>query len=378
MRIFFCLLLIFTSRIGLGCTPSPTPSPSPSPSPTPSCTAIPTPTGVDATDGEFFDRVVITWDKIDEATSYTVYYGIDEIIFDTFLTVTMDEIATHVVGYDDTHYFYEVAGISDCDETSSTLYSEGYASTFSLCFNTVAWWRMDDNAANTTVKDSVGGFDGTFSDATGDPNTDAHTTAGASVLTHMGLEFDGVDDSISFGNTVMNDVLTTGSDWALSFWWKHPDIAPVGADRVISKFSTVGFEMQVLTNEVALFIQADGGAILLAQFAGTYADGQWHHYVLLRNVTTLEIWRDNVIEETDTNANNVGQIGNSSFFRVGQRDTGGLHARGVMDDMRVFNRALTTNEIEALYNEGKGSGLCEPQMIGPYPPGYFSSGGSIL
>ncbi|GAJ19937.1 unnamed protein product, partial [marine sediment metagenome] len=57
----------------------------------------------------------------------------------------------------------------------------------------VAHWKMNDNTDSNAVVDATGNYNGTFKDAGGDPNTDAHSASGK-ILT--ALDFDGSDDGV--------------------------------------------------------------------------------------------------------------------------------------------------------------------------------------
>jgi hypothetical protein len=83
-------------------------------------------------------------------------------------------------------------------------------------------------------------------------------------------------------------------------------------------------------------------------------DGNWHHVVdVQRSKTDRELYVDNISRGTDTTS-----IGTSSLNRttIGARRTAttGNYFNGIIDDVRVYNRALGIDEIEALYNSGGG------------------------
>jgi hypothetical protein len=76
-------------------------------------------------------------------------------------------------------------------------------------------------------------------------------------------------------------------------------------------------------------------------------DGSWHHVVVIHNGTILKIYLDheviasNKIRELNTT--------NSSFY-IGKRSgQSNQHMDGVVDDVRIYNRALTESEIQQLY-----------------------------
>ena len=67
---------------------------------------------------------------------------------------------------------------------------------FDMAAYCVGHWKMNDNAANTDVLDGSGnGHNGTFNDATGNPNTSAHHIVGK---IDGALIFDGTNDYVAF------------------------------------------------------------------------------------------------------------------------------------------------------------------------------------
>ena len=65
----------------------------------------------------------------------------------------------------------------------------------------VAHWPLQDDAANTTVEDAGGSYDGTLQ---GGSNTADLSTTGPTTWLPKALAFDGVDDFLDFGGTVGN------------------------------------------------------------------------------------------------------------------------------------------------------------------------------
>jgi hypothetical protein len=86
------------------------------------------------------------------------------------------------------------------------------------------------------------------------------------------------------------------------------------------------------------------------------ADNQWHHIAAVLNsdetptVDEIQIYVDGQLQAAA--ANNTQHINTSDSERVylGVLDTGTLqnYFRGLLDDVRIYNRALTAEEIAAL------------------------------
>src|SRR6056297_3836427 len=107
-----------------------------------------------------------------------------------------------LVGY---NIFFQEANIGSSMRFDSSIHH-------SIGYGLVGDWKMDDNAANSTVVDTSGnGNDGTFYSGGTEDNTADHSVDGAN---GRALEFDGVDDYIETDVTPQN----LDKPFTISFW----------------------------------------------------------------------------------------------------------------------------------------------------------------
>ncbi len=118
------------------------------------------------------------------------------------------------------------------------------------------------------------------------------------------------------------------------------------------------------------------------------ADSRWHHVVGLRRANgAREIWVDGVLENTRVEP--MWQTDNSNALYIGHLDgvevtVPPVNFAGSIDEVSVYNRALTAAEIQGIYNAG-GTGKCTSQSpaqnwleitpAGATPPVEWSGGG---
>lgn len=83
-----------------------------------------------------------------------------------------------------------------------------------------------------------------------------------------------------------------------------------------------------------------------------YRDGQWHHVVgvIDRTNNTNTIYVDGV-QKDQSSANHVGDLTNSYFFSIGALDRGNIIFKGLIDEVRVYDRALSSAEVRQLYTQ---------------------------
>jgi PKD repeat protein len=81
------------------------------------------------------------------------------------------------------------------------------------------------------------------------------------------------------------------------------------------------------------------------------ANGQWRHVVCVRSGTRTRLYVDGV-ERRNGNANAVKNVSNAGDFKVGFQESGTNFTNkyiGAMDDLIIYKRALSAQEIETLY-----------------------------
>lgn len=86
-----------------------------------------------------------------------------------------------------------------------------------------------------------------------------------------------------------------------------------------------------------------------------YNDGNWHHIVLVFDGTSgiTRIYKDNILDGEDNSAlNYVHQ--NDQIFTISPLQNAG---KGIMDDVKVYNRVITQTEIDELYNAPNSNGI---------------------
>ncbi len=213
---------------------------------------------------------------------------------------------------------------------------------------------MDDNGASPTVADaSAGQYDQTFSDPGGNPNTEAHSTAGA---VGTALAFDGVDDYIRLTPESHKPCLAENRDFSILFWWKADGPNPATSLFVLGNYSPAANEESCFlcwTWGDSLHFRIEeywpGGSRQVPKGFGNGTDGAWHHYALIRQGETIRFHQDAQLSSSDTDVHNtVGLAPDSQSITLGMLATGGAHSPGSFDDFRVYDRALSAEEVVAM------------------------------
>jgi PKD repeat protein len=214
----------------------------------------------------------------------------------------------------------------------------------------IAHWPLDESSG-TTAADVQGGNDGTLG---GGPSWQP---AGGRV--GGGLSFDGNDDRVNVG--AMD--LSGGSGMTIALWTRVDGFTVQDA-RFVSKASGVlddeHFWMLSTINDTALRfrLKIDGTTSTLATDTGQFGVGEWFHFTATYDGSQMRIYKDGIeiaslaISGTITsNAIVPASLGNQPEGCAGA-GCSDRPLQGMLDDVRMYNRALTQAEILDLVNPG--------------------------
>jgi len=175
------------------------------------------------------------------------------------------------------------------------------------------------------------------------------------------LDFDGVDDGIDIGN-----ISAAGSDFDLqdytSSMWIYKTATPGSVQALVSRFTSAGdpdavFHNTILNNDSLRFYFHDinyTGA--LYDSSDTVGNNEWHHIVYLRDNTNKRVtfYIDGVQDSGGWQTYIDSAVASSNNpLRLGESASGSQFFDGKLDDVRIYNRALSADEITQLYNLGR-------------------------
>ncbi|NGO11131.1 laminin G [Streptomyces sp. HC44] len=164
------------------------------------------------------------------------------------------------------------------------------------------------------------------------------------------LRFDGADDAVRLP---YSDELPLGTkDFTASLWFRYT--ATTGEQPLLWMGGVGTTQPQVwLRGEPAsnriqgLITVRDGAAApqsASVRTTGAYNDGKWHHLALRRGGGQLTLFIDGTPIST---ADVPGSVSRNSPFgvHIGQKLDSRAHFTGSIDDVRVYDRALTDGEV---------------------------------
>jgi hypothetical protein len=223
-----------------------------------------------------------------------------------------------------------------------------WASTVADPKTPLAHWKLDE-ASGTTAVDSEGGHDGTLING---PVWTLGQIDGA-------LGFDGNNDHVVVADAPSLDI---SNKITLSAWVKPGKTDTQYVIRKAQYSSTDGYELSLSSTGKSFFRlnQASSGDTYRIDSTSLYPnDGvSWMHIAGTYDGAVLRLYI-NGVEEASLNAI-VGIGTNATDLSIGAQADGSGVIEGAIDDVKLFQDALTAEEVAALASGGSGGGAPGP------------------
>jgi len=209
-----------------------------------------------------------------------------------------------------------------------------------------SYWKFDEDSG-VVVSDSSG-------------NGQSGTISGGAALNSMGKS----GHAIMFNGT--NDVRVSsaqflpliGRPYTFSLWIKddtNANVLSATYHRIIAFANgTVGIQLGLGTNSPGtsrvFYIQESTGGEAKQVTSGNVSKG-WHHVVATSDGTNWHMYLDGFLSDggTGLNSGSSQYATNTGYLYIGQRGNGG-YVNGSIDDVRIYSRALTADEVKLLYS----------------------------
>jgi hypothetical protein len=233
------------------------------------------------------------------------------------------------------------------------------------------YWKLDDASGTTATDSSTNANNGTL---TNGPTWGTGKIGGDVV-------FDGVDDYVNIPSiSAIN--FDYNIDFSFSTWVKIPSTQNdvVSTDNsILEKWGNSGAYPYVLR----LYNQSygtvgDRGKVYFARYDATHFssvkslnllnDNLWHLVNGTKSGATLSLYVDGVLQSTSTDTTTTTTT-NAIPLYIGARGGTANRFQGSIDDVRIYNRALSADEVSQLYR------LTTPTGVDTSLKGYWSFNG---
>ncbi|MFZ3031617.1 MAG: LamG domain-containing protein [Candidatus Moraniibacteriota bacterium] len=170
------------------------------------------------------------------------------------------------------------------------------------------------------------------------------------------LSFDGADDSVS----ITGDIIGTGADSVCA--WVYPrSVGENSYGRILSGAIEKFIFIIDFSSKFALL--SDGSTAI---YSPTISLNRWTFACATRDAAGAGvIYMDGVAVSSGSTGTPAS---NGATTYIGNRSTGDRTFDGSIDEVRIYNRALSAGEIQSLYTQGSGtkvdSAVSQPQGTG--------------
>jgi len=219
----------------------------------------------------------------------------------------------------------------------------------------IGHWEFEDGSGSTAEDSSVNDNNATLRNMS--------DSAWKSGVIGDALDFDGTDDYVEIAHEASLDIGDDSQGYSVSVWYRRNG-DPIGTRVVFAKDNGA-----VLEYPFNLSVGTDGKPQFTLYDNGTYApsiaasssvtDDEWHHIVGVRDVASdkIRIYVDGEEDATSVDDTTVSSMKNSVAFWMARNESGGTYYydESVIDDVRIYDRALSDVEICKLYTLGGGT-----------------------
>ncbi|MDO8688199.1 MAG: LamG domain-containing protein, partial [Dehalococcoidales bacterium] len=243
----------------------------------------------------------------------------------------------------------------------------------------VALWRMNEASGATTIADSVGAHTGTINGAT------------PGVAGKFGNALSFSSGSSNYVSVAHNADLNPGTTYTLAAW-VNPSSLPA-YQAIITKDGypdTMAYYLDLAGANVRFGYASGASGDAVTDTARTLTTGTWYYVAGTYDGTNVRIYVDGV-SNSPTGKAWSSQATNTANLNIGKmRDSATEYFSGLIDEVAIYNRALSASELLAHYQasalkfqvaaKAADSGWLDSDFVGPAntTTDYFTASGTAI
>ncbi|MGD9159838.1 MAG: fibronectin type III domain-containing protein, partial [Desulfobacteraceae bacterium] len=299
-------------------------------------------------------RIHLEWQAINQAQAqylkhYAVYISETDITTVDGLSpvLTTSNIYADVTGLTNGNIYYlAVTSVNQSDGENKTV-----TSVSEIPQNRMLAFYTMDNILDSTLVDEQGYIDGSI-------NSEPLQEEGYS---NNALAFDGSDDWIAING--LKNYPITGDDLSISLWFKTPAVKTGDNNNIIFSANRENkgdvFRLGTGNNGGIYYSSVSGDN----EYGSGFNDNQWHHLVCVQYGNgNFAIYVDYILIQSGTKPVTTWSL--AAYYSIGQEwdSNPSDFFTGSLDQVQIYNYALSTGEIDALFVD-----LIAPNLVATYP-----------
>ncbi len=270
----------------------------------------------------------------DSSHNWNIYAGLLETA-GTFTPnsskVTVDDTDNHTFGIDE------------------SLYDVSFGD--SLKYGLVGYWKLDEGTGTSAADSSGNGNTGTLTNGPTWTNSSLPVT---NYTNSYALDFDGTDDYVPLASTS-----TFTGDVSLCAWIYRDNSSALhgvwGGNAGVGGEQVYRFEANSTTFTVRTSVD------VIRTYSLPNSAAAWQYLCITRNTNNVRVYLNN----TESSTGAISDSGTITIQRFGTSHTASWF-NGKIDEVRIYNRALSTEEMRHLY---MGAMKHTPDATGTYTAG---------
>ena len=198
----------------------------------------------------------------------------------------------------------------------------------------IAYYPFDGNA-----NAKIGTLNGTVSGAT--------LSTGRNNESNTAYSFDGVDDYIEFGA----GMLSGDGEFSILIWI---NTSSGSFARILSQRNG-GYNGQYIVElesdgEIEFYTYSSLTGKWIVRSSSALNDGNWHHLAFVQQDNGGKMYLNGSLDQTDNLNGKVNLLStNKTYLGKDGRNNSSFYT-GKVDDLKIYNRALSASEIQTLFN----------------------------
>jgi len=227
---------------------------------------------------------------------------------------------------------------------SSSCFGSSTGADTSLASGLVGYWNLNEGAGNIAYDDTVNGNNGTWQGTLG-----SQWTTG---IIGSGGNFSGANDlTAPTANPGTNNFSVAG--WVKTTATSQQYFFNKRTNCVHGSF----WETSMAASGTTTFCvdqNSSGTNYYCISGSKVINNGNWHFIAFVRSGATIYIYVDGAFDTSGTGSG-TANIVNNTALSFGGSDPCGLAVVGQIDEVGVWNVALTSTQVSKLYNSGAGN-----------------------
>lgn len=233
-----------------------------------------------------------------------------------------------------------------------------------LCTGQVGWWRFDGSSLDSSGLNNNGTFFG------GTPNYVAGVNG-------LALELDGLDDFVRVAN---NASLNPPAALSLAAWARIRPFGGSGSDPIIDKayfshnppyyqyqLGVTGSQYSVSQRSLSFVASTSTGNAGAGSNGPGYTTGIWAFIVGTFDGSVAKFYINGELVSANEKTGTPSDFGSPVQF--GKFNNLPFYLPAAIDDIRIFDRAISPDEVAALFGNPAGGAVVLPAISGVCPGG---------